>query len=118
MPDRIALSLQPTYQITASLFDSAGALLAFGDTPGQIDIQLQAALRGEKGDPGSSTSRYVHTQSSSAATWTVAHNLNAQPSITVSDHLNRQIWADVTYVDQNIVQVTHATPLTGFVYCN
>lgn len=118
MPDRSAISLQPTYQITANLFDSAGALLAFGDAPGQIDIQLQAALRGEKGDPGSSTSRYVHTQSSAAAIWTVAHNLNARPSVSVSDNLNNLVFADVSYIDDNIVRVVHGSAMTGFVYCN
>lgn len=118
MPDLVAISLQPTYQITASLFNSADALLAFGDTPAQIDIQLQAALRGEKGDPGSSTSRYVHTQSSPASVWTVAHNLNAKPSVTVADHLGNQIFPDVAFVDQNIVQVTHGLAITGAVFCN
>jgi hypothetical protein len=61
---------------------------------------------------------YTHTQAIAAAVWTVAHNLGRRPSVAVTDHLGNQIWPDVRWVDDNLVQVTHGTPLTGFAYCN
>jgi len=50
--------------------------------------------------------------------WTVAHNLNRRPSITVVTNLDQRIEPDVTYVDANTVQITHAAAQIGKVYCN
>lgn len=110
MVDTFLLELTPTY-------DPAGADIDVGKAE-KIKVPLQPILRGEKGDPGNSASRYVHTQSLASAIWTVPHNLNARPSVMVADHLGNQIFADVFFVDQNIVQITHSSAITGFVYCN
>ncbi len=67
---------------------------------------------------GITDKEYVHTQSSPATVWTVAHNLSKRPGVTVVDHLDREIYADVSYVDDNIIQVTHGTAIIGKVYCN
>jgi len=118
MPEKIDITLTPNYPVTVNLTDVAGSELVFFDAQDQISIELQPILRGEKGDPGSSLSRYVHTQSSPSSIWTVAHNLNAKPSVTVADHLGNQIFPDVAYVDANIVQITHGVAITGAVFCN
>lgn len=75
--------------------------------------------KGEKGDSGGSAgATYTHTQAIPLAVWTVPHNLNRRPSITVTDPLGNVVAPDVRYIDNDIVQVTHGTPLTGFAYCN
>lgn len=61
---------------------------------------------------------YTHIQNIAAAIWTVAHNLNTRPKVTVCDHLDRVIEPDIEYIDANIVRITHASAITGFVYCN
>lgn len=61
---------------------------------------------------------YQHTQATPAAIWTVAHNLGRRPSVSVTDHLGNLVLPDVAYVDDDIVQVTHGVPLTGYAYCN
>jgi len=66
----------------------------------------------------SSGVRYIHTQSSASSVWTVAHNLNCRPSVDVVDHLGGQIFPDITWVDDNIVQVTHGSAIIGAVYVN
>lgn len=117
MPEQIAINLTPTYPVTLKLTGNTGGQIEFKRTADQVPLVLQPILRGEKGDAGT-TARYVHTQSIAAAIWTVAHNLNARPSVMVCDHLDRVIAPDVEYIDANIVRVTHASAITGFVYCN
>lgn len=71
---------------------------------------------GLPGPPGGAT--YVHTQSTSAAVWTVAHNLGRRPSIAVTDHLGNVLIADIQYLDASLAQVTHSVPAIGYAYCN
>ena len=75
--------------------------------------------KGEKGDSGGGAgATYTHMQTIPLAVWTVPHNLNRRPSITVTDPLGNVIAPDVRYLDNAIVQVIHGTPLAGFAYCN
>lgn len=71
--------------------------------------------RGQSGSGGGST--FEWTQSIPLSVWTVPHNLERYPSVTVaiSDDV---VISDVRYIDENIVQITHGSPLTGKVYCN
>lgn len=75
-------------------------------------LQVHMGLRGANG------SNYDHTQSIAGAVWTVPHNLNRYPAVTTTDSLGRVIHGDVSYVDANIVQITHGSALIGFAYCN
>ena len=77
-------------------------------------LQVHMGLRGLDGI----ASNHPHTQAIPSAVWTVPHNLNRRPSVTTTDNLGRVIYGDVTYVDANIVQITHGSALTGFAYCN
>jgi hypothetical protein len=58
-------------------------------------------------------SRYDHTQTTPAATWTVAHSLNRYPNATALDTAQKRFWPDLQYPDLNTVVVTHAEPLAG-----
>ena len=61
---------------------------------------------------------YVHTQSVSAITWNVAHNLNKRCSVQVVSDTFEEIEASITWVDNNNVVVVFNTSTTGYVYCN
>jgi hypothetical protein len=63
-------------------------------------------------------SQVVWTQSSPLATWTIPHNLNRYPTVTVVDNLNSKLEVDVTYVDSNIVQIIFGNPFSGKAYIN
>lgn len=85
----------------------------------EIVAVAEQGPRGIQGVPGpAGGATYIHTQSTPAAVWTVAHNLSRRPSVAVTDHLGSLLAADVLYVDADIVQVTHGAPYIGFAYCN
>lgn len=61
---------------------------------------------------------YTYIQSFPASVWTIPHNLNAYPSVSVVDNSNNVLVCNVNYIDENIVQVTHGYPLIGRAYLN
>jgi hypothetical protein len=84
--------------------------------PQELPADMANVIVGKPGAPGGST--YTHTQSIAASVWTVAHNLGRRPSVAVTDHLGVEIYSDVRWIDDNLVQITHGNAITGFVYCN
>lgn len=91
----------------------------------QIEARAVVVTRGIPGPPGppgppggGAGATYTHTQSIPAAVWTVAHNLGRFPSVSVVDHLGGLLTPDVRYLDADLVQVIHSTPLIGKAYCN
>lgn len=61
---------------------------------------------------------YVHNQLIASATWTVNHNLNKFPAVTVVDSSGNVLIVDVEYVDANTVTVRFTSSTGGKVYCN
>ena len=74
--------------------------------------------RGLQGPPGSAGGAFTYQQSTPAATWTVAHNLNKRPAVVLvlDSDLTRQVFTDVFYVDENNLSIEWDQPVTGFVY--
>ncbi|MDW3716670.1 MULTISPECIES: hypothetical protein [unclassified Pseudomonas] len=71
---------------------------------------------GRDGAPGGTTFQW--DQTIALAVWTVPHNLQRFPSVTVVDHLGNRVEPDVTYIDDNIVQIIHGRPEIGRAYFN
>lgn len=61
---------------------------------------------------------YVHEQGVASAVWTVQHNLNKYPSVTVVDSAENEIIAEVEYLDKNSVQITMTGASKGRAYLN
>lgn len=61
---------------------------------------------------------YVHTQSSASATWSVSHNLNKFPSVSMVLSTGQKGYGDVTYIDNNNLTITFAGAETGKAYIN
>ncbi|GAB6139935.1 hypothetical protein JCM14076_06640 [Methylosoma difficile] len=57
-------------------------------------------------------------QSIASYVWTVPHNLGKFPAVMVLDSVGNMIMSDVYFVDENVVRITHAIALSGYVYCN
>lgn len=61
---------------------------------------------------------FTWNQTIPLSVWTIPHNLNKFPSITVCDPLGNIIYPDVKYIDSNIVQITHGSAFAGKAYLN
>ena len=67
---------------------------------------------------GPSHATYTHTQSSASATWTITHNLNCFPSVSVVDSAGSVVIGDVNYTNANTLVVTFAAAFGGKAYLN
>lgn len=65
-----------------------------------------------------SATTFTWTQSIPLSVWTIPHNLNKFPCVAVVDTLGNVIYPDVSYVDSNIVQITHGSAFAGKAYLN
>ncbi len=71
---------------------------------------------GRDGAPGGTT--FSWHQETPTEVWTVPHNLQRRPSVTVTDDGGNSVLSDVQYIDDNIIQITHGRPSTGWAYFN
>lgn len=70
---------------------------------------------------GSSTSgdlSYRHTQRTSSDTWTINHNLNKYPSVSIVDSSGNVVVGDIRYVDVNTVVLEFKGAFSGKAYLN
>jgi hypothetical protein len=75
--------------------------------------------QGPKGDPGEvlySDLSYVHNQASAASVWTINHNLQFIPNITVVDSSGTVVEGSYNYPDENTVVLTFSSAFAGKAY--
>lgn len=63
-------------------------------------------------------SGYVHTQSLPSDTWTITHNLNKNPSITVVDSAGGEVEGAVVINSLNQITITFCAAFSGKAYLN
>lgn len=56
---------------------------------------------------------YTHTQSAATSTWTVIHNLNFYPNVTVFDSGDSQVEGSVTHIDETRLTITFSSGISG-----
>lgn len=61
-------------------------------------------------------SKYVHTQASASTTWTITHNLQFYPNVTIVDSGENYVIGDVQYTSVNALVVTFAHSFAGKAY--
>lgn len=61
---------------------------------------------------------YVHEQGIASAVWTVQHNLDKYPSVTVVDSAGNEIVADIQYLSKSEVRITMTGASKGLAYLN
>lgn len=84
-------------------------------TVAQQPAQNQVDIAGLK---GGGDKNYIHEQSSPAATWTITHNLNKRPAVTVVDSAENIVFGEVEYNSDNQVTLTFAGAFSGTAYFN
>jgi hypothetical protein len=69
-------------------------------------------------DPNVGDKTFVYTQSVPSDTWTIEHNLNKFPSVSVVNINNILMYGEVTYIDPNNLTVTFSGGFSGKAYMN
>jgi len=59
---------------------------------------------------------YIHTQSVSASTWTISHNMGFFPSVSVVDNGGNMVIGDVSYITENQVSISFSASFGGKAY--
>lgn len=68
--------------------------------------------------PIASDRNYVHTQGVPATLWTVVHSLGKKPAVTALDSSGRQVFGDVTHIDDNRLTIAFGAAFSGSATCN
>lgn len=61
---------------------------------------------------------YVHTQNVASDIWTIVHNLDRYPSVTVVDSAGSVVIGDVLYSDNNTIVLGFQGAFSGNAYLN
>lgn len=59
---------------------------------------------------------YAHTQGTSSATWTINHNLDFYPNVTVVDSAGTIVEGEISYTNRNQVVLTFSAAFSGKAY--
>lgn len=65
-----------------------------------------------------SLSSYIHNNIAVETVWTITHNLNKYPSVTVVDNGNNVVVGDVKYTNLNELTITFTSGFSGKAYLN
>jgi len=61
---------------------------------------------------------YTHIQTLSSERWVITHALNKFPKVTVVDASGKQVYAQVTHVNKQMVDIRFSKPISGSAYFN
>lgn len=61
---------------------------------------------------------YVHNQGSASATWSITHNLNKKPSVTVVDSAENVVVGEIEYNSETNITITFSGAFSGKAYLN
>jgi hypothetical protein len=63
-------------------------------------------------------SHYTHKQNAVASEWTINHNLNKYPSVSVVNSADVVVYGEVTYVSKNQVRLNFSGAFSGKAFFN
>lgn len=61
---------------------------------------------------------HVHKQPGASNTWTITHDLNKYPSVTVVDSGYTVVYGSIEYISKNELTITFTDPFAGEAYLN
>ena len=67
---------------------------------------------------GGSDAHFVFSQETVSSTWTVEHNLNKYPAVTVVDSGDNVLYTEIEYIDKNTLEVRFEASTSGKAYMN
>lgn len=95
----------PNVLSIGSVTSGTAAVTITGTAPSQV-INFVLPIAGS----------YIHTQSVSASTWTINHNLGYYPAVSVVDSGESLVIGDVTYISTNTLSVSFNASFGGKAY--
>lgn len=84
----------------------------------RLDNLATVATTGSYNDLINKPTTFTYEQGIASAVWTVQHNLNKYPSVTVVDSANNVIFPNVEYIDENTIRITMIGASKGRAYLN
>ena len=101
-----------------------------GDIPSNITTgkyvrQIVVSAPGPQGPAGTSGTQaddipdlvsYAHVQSSSSNSWTIPHNLNFYPNVTVYNSFGDMVEGSVTHTNATSLTITFSSAISGKAY--
>lgn len=61
---------------------------------------------------------YIHDQGVPALVWTVIHNQNRKPSVTVVNSIDEVVIGKIQYITENTLTITFSSSFSGKAYLN
>lgn len=61
---------------------------------------------------------YVYRQSTASSVWTIQHNLNRYPSVTVVDSADNVVIGSITYLSTNLIEIEFTSQFVGKAFLN
>ena len=95
-----------------SIVDGPEAALRVVVQTARLELRSEG-VQGATGPAGPASAFYEHTQASSSASWTIAHNLGFRPTVTVLTTGGLEVLADVQHLSVNTLTVTLLAPMAG-----
>ena len=72
----------------------------------------------EQGPVGPAAETYIHNQASASATWTITHNLDQYPSVTVVDSAGSVVIGNIFYASEDQIVISFSGSFAGKAYLN
>jgi hypothetical protein len=112
-----------TEQVTVVKKDNAVTVVEKTNTvtvasKGTQGVQGPAGAAGAQGlqGPAGTGGSFVFEQQSNSTTWTIIHNLQYRPAVTIQDYSKNTIEGDINHIDISTVQLLFAEPVSGYAY--
>jgi len=106
--------LREDVSVDKKIIDSTGSAGNTGDvlvTTGNTVTWVNASV-------ASSTYTFSYTSAQALETWVINHNLNRNPSVTVTDLSGNWVIPDVFYNSANQITLTFSGATAGYAYLN
>ena len=104
-------STQPTLQVTST------PMQVVMDLVPQAEAIVPVAFEQRVADL-ENRSTYRHVQTAPAAIWSINHNLDKYPSVTVKDSAGTTVTGEVVYDDPDNLTITFSAAFSGEAYLN
>ena len=107
-----------SYTISGGNTNFYNLVLTFLGGNGSMQIaSIYEIINFVKADAGGDLN-FTFTQAAPALVWTVNHNLGKNPSVSIVDDADQEVFAQVDYINNNSLTITFAAAQSGKAYMN